>query len=106
SVPLPMGEPRPMPPTMPRPAPETPPAPPDDLRPVAVLDTLGLYCPVPIIRTSRKIREIPAGEVLEVLSDDPLITLDLRAWCDSNRHEYLGVLRQERRLRVFVRRLH
>lgn len=80
--------------------------PPDGLQPAAVLDALGLYCPVPIIRTSRKIREIPPGEVLEVLADDPLITLDMRAWCDSNRHEYLGVLRQERRLRVFVRRLH
>jgi len=84
----------------------TPPVAPDGLCPVATLDTLGLYCPVPIIRTSRKIREIETGDVLEVLSDDPLITLDMRAWCDSNRHEYLGVRRDERRFLVYVRRLH
>lgn len=94
----------------PRPAPSgaatAVPAPPDDIRPAASLDTLGLYCPVPIIRTSRKIRDIATGEVLEVLSDDPLIILDMRAWCDSNRHEYLGVRRLDRRLWVYVRRLH
>ena len=79
---------------------------PPGIKPAAKLDTLGLYCPVPIIKTSRKIREIPTGEVLEVLSDDPLIVLDMRAWCDSNEHEYLGVQRNERWFWVYVRRLH
>ena len=74
--------------------------------PVATLDTLGLYCPVPIIKTARRIREIGTGEVLEVLSDDPVILVDMPAWCASNGHEYIGADRSGRQVRLLIRRLH
>ncbi|HAS17238.1 MAG TPA: hypothetical protein DCR39_04940, partial [Nitrospiraceae bacterium] len=34
------------------------------------LDTLGQLCPMPIILTSKKMKEMKSGEVLVVLSDD------------------------------------
>jgi len=34
------------------------------------LDTLGLFCPMPIIKTSKKIKELTVGQVLQVVSDD------------------------------------
>jgi tRNA 2-thiouridine synthesizing protein A len=34
------------------------------------LDTLGYFCPMPIIMTSKKIKELTLGQVLEVVSDD------------------------------------
>jgi hypothetical protein len=34
------------------------------------LDTLGYFCPMPIILTSKKIKELTMGQVLEVVSDD------------------------------------
>jgi TusA-related sulfurtransferase len=76
-----------------------------DVVPSARLDTVGLYCPVPILKTARKIREIGTGQVLEVLSDDPVILEDMPAWCASNGHEYLGVDRDGDELHLFVRRL-
>ena len=39
------------------------------------LDTLGLYCPIPIIKTAEAIGEMEPGQVLEVLSDDPGIII-------------------------------
>ena len=56
-----------------------------------VLDTLGLFCPMPIIKTSKKIKELKVGQVLEVISDDEGIKKDMPAWCETTGHEYLGL---------------
>ena len=41
------------------------------------LDTLGYFCPMPIILTSKKIKEMVLGQVLEVVSDDEGIKKDM-----------------------------
>ncbi len=58
------------------------------------LDCTGLYCPQPIIRTAARVKEMRAGQVLEVRATDPGFQIDLPAWCLSQRHACLGV-RQE-----------
>ena len=55
------------------------------------LDTLGLFCPMPLIKTSKKIKELVVGQVLEVVSDDEGIKKDMPAWCETTGHEYLGL---------------
>jgi len=55
------------------------------------LDTLGLFCPMPIIKTSKKIKELAIGQVLEVVSDDEGIKQDMPAWCETTGHEFLGL---------------
>jgi tRNA 2-thiouridine synthesizing protein A len=56
----------------------------------SVLDTVGLYCPVPIIRTAERVKRMEPGQVLEVLSDDRVILIDMPSWCRSHGHDYLG----------------
>ncbi|MGH2668370.1 MAG: sulfurtransferase TusA family protein [bacterium] len=70
----------------------------------AVLDTVGLYCPVPIIKTAERIRKMPAGAVLEVLSDDRVILVDMPAWCRSTGHEYLGARQDGTEYRLLLRK--
>ena len=55
------------------------------------LDTLGYFCPMPIILTSKKIKELTLGQVLEVISDDEGIKKDMPAWCQTTGHEMLGL---------------
>ncbi|RMH37390.1 MAG: sulfurtransferase TusA family protein [Nitrospirae bacterium] len=55
------------------------------------LDTLGYLCPMPIILTSKKIKELAPGQVLEVLSDDEGIKKDMPAWCQTTGHEMVGL---------------
>lgn len=89
---------------MPR-RPEEIPAPaPDGLRADRRLDTVGLFCPVPIIRTSETVSRMTAGEVLEVLSDDRVILIDLPAWCRSMGHGFLGARQEGEELHLFVRK--
>ncbi len=55
------------------------------------LDTLGYFCPMPIILTSKKIKELANGQVLEVISDDEGIKKDMPAWCQTTGQEWVGL---------------
>ena len=50
----------------------------------SVLDCLGLFCPVPIYLTAKKMNELKVGDVLEVISDDEGIIEDMPAWCKNS----------------------
>ena len=43
------------------------------------LDVTGTLCPVPVLRSARLARRMAAGELLEVIGDDPLMRLDMAA---------------------------
>ncbi len=55
------------------------------------LDTLGMFCPMPIIMTSKRFKQLEVGKVLEVLSDDEGIKQDMPAWCETTGQEFLGL---------------
>ncbi|MFM8551099.1 MAG: sulfurtransferase TusA family protein [Nitrospiraceae bacterium] len=55
------------------------------------LDALGYFCPMPIIMTAKKIKELRVGQVLEVVSDDEGIKKDMPAWCQTTGHEMVGL---------------
>lgn len=67
------------------------------------VDALGTFCPEPVIRLQGAAREAKAGDVLLLLADDAGVEVDIPAWCMSHGHEYLGLLRGDRRLQVLVR---
>ncbi len=45
------------------------------------VDALGTWCPVPIRLLEAAFARAQAGAVAELLADDPLIAVDLPAWC-------------------------
>lgn len=61
------------------------------------IDALGTWCPVPVGLLRRAAATASAGDVIEVLADDPLAAVDIPAWCHSAGHEVL-VLSQEGRV--------
>ena len=68
------------------------------------LDCLGLYCPMPIVKTSLAIDEMADGQVLEVLSDDRGIKDDMPAWCKTTGNEFLGLEETDGEIKVYVRK--
>lgn len=70
----------------------------------AVLDAIGLYCPVPIMRTAERIAGMRSGQILEVLADDRVVLLDMPAWCLSTGHAYVGFFEEPDHWRLYVRR--
>jgi len=70
------------------------------------LDCMGLYCPIPIYETGKKIEQLKLGEVLEVVADDKGIKLDMPAWCEATGHEFLGVEEEGNEIKVYVKKAH
>ena len=44
-----------------------------------VLDTKGLNCPLPILKTKKALKDVPAGGTLEILATDPGSVADFQA---------------------------
>ncbi len=51
------------------------------------LDARGLLCPLPVIRTQDRIKNLQPGELLEVVATDPGTMQDIPAWCRVHGHE-------------------
>ena len=70
----------------------------------ATLDCVGLYCPMPIAQTAKKMKDLKAGEVLEILADDEGIKEDMPAWCKVTKNEFLGLEEEADQYKVYVRK--
>lgn len=51
------------------------------------LDTKGLNCPLPVLKTKKALKKLSAGDTLEVESTDPGSTKDLESLCRSTGNE-------------------
>jgi tRNA 2-thiouridine synthesizing protein A len=71
----------------------------------AVLDTFGLLCPMPIIKTAAKMKELRKGDVLKVLSDDPGVQEDMPAWCVTSGNELLLLEEIGDEFHVYIRKI-
>jgi len=69
------------------------------------LDCFGLLCPMPIIQTAKKIKEMEVGEVLEVISTDKGIKEDMPAWCRQTGQEYLGLKEAGEIFKAYVKKV-
>lgn len=54
-----------------------------------LLDASGLHCPEPVMLLHKKIREIAAGDVLEMRATDPSTQRDVPKFCTFLGHELL-----------------
>jgi len=48
------------------------------------LDLRGLNCPVPVMRTRKKLEAMSSGQTLRVLASDPGSLLDFKAYVKSS----------------------
>ena len=60
------------------------------LTPDLVLDTVGLFCPEPVMLMHNKIRDIESGQLLKVLATDPSTKRDIPKFCTFLGHELLS----------------
>ncbi len=53
------------------------------------LDTKGMNCPLPILKAKKAMKDVAAGDTLQVLSTDPGSVKDFEAFCRSTGNELL-----------------
>jgi tRNA 2-thiouridine synthesizing protein A len=52
-----------------------------------VLDTKGLNCPLPILKTKKSMKDVPVGGTIQILATDPAADADFQAFCRTTGHE-------------------
>jgi tRNA 2-thiouridine synthesizing protein A len=68
------------------------------------LDCLGLFCPMPILKTRDALRAMGLGQVLEMTSDDPASEADMKSWTSRTGQELLEIGRDGAVFRFVVRK--
>lgn len=56
------------------------------------LDSAGLLCSLPIVKTSLAIKEIGVGQILQVIATDPGVPPDIKAWSRQTGHDTIMAL--------------
>ena len=54
------------------------------------IDTRGLNCPLPILRTKKSLNDMISGQVLRVMATDPGSVRDFQAFSRQTGHELLA----------------
>jgi TusA-related sulfurtransferase len=68
------------------------------------LDCIGLFCPMPILKTRDAVKQMAVGQVLEMTSDDPAAEADMQSWTARTGHELLEIEKHGAVLRFLVRK--
>jgi tRNA 2-thiouridine synthesizing protein A len=68
------------------------------------LDCLGLFCPMPVLKTRDAMKQMAVGQVLEMLSDDPASEADMTSWVARTGHELLEIERDGAVYRFLLRK--
>ena len=76
-----------------------------EFTPEKTLDAKGLKCPMPVVKTSKEIKSISVGGVLEVLATDPGSMADITAWTKSTGNELLKADREDGVFKFYIRRV-
>lgn len=69
-----------------------------------LLDVTGLACPMPIIRTKKKMKDLAEGQVLEIHATDKGAKADLAAWAKSSGHELITQTEEGHVLKFWMRK--
>jgi tRNA 2-thiouridine synthesizing protein A len=68
------------------------------------LDTRGLNCPLPILRTKKALTDLQAGQVLKVLATDPGAVKDFQTFSKQTGHELVSHAEADKVYTFFMRK--
>ena len=69
------------------------------------LDLKGLLCPMPMVKVSQNIKNVPVGGIIRAVATDPGALADIPAWARSTGNEVLKQERDGSDLIFYVKRL-
>ena len=68
------------------------------------LDCIGLYCPMPVLKTKQEMDKLAIGEILEVLADDPAAEEDIKAWAKRTGQKILEIEKTDEGMRFLIQK--
>ena len=68
----------------------------------ATLDLTGLKCPLPVLRTRKVLRAMAAGQIIEVITTDPMSAIDIPNLLQATGDILQSVARKDNRLTFVI----
>ena len=69
-----------------------------------VLDASGLLCPMPIVKTTKAIKELQSGQILKVIATDAGYPPDIEAWSRQTGNQLLDSVTENGKFIVFLQK--
>ena len=69
------------------------------------LDLKGLLCPLPVVKVSQNIKNIPVGGVLKAVATDIGALADFPSWARTTGNEVLKTEREDKDLIFYIKRM-
>lgn len=69
-----------------------------------VLDCTGLLCPMPIVKTTKAMKEMGSGQVLKMIATDAGAPPDIAAWSRQTGNELLLSIEDSGKFIFFLRK--
>jgi tRNA 2-thiouridine synthesizing protein A len=72
---------------------------------IVKLNLEGLLCPIPVVKVSKAVKDLPIGGLLEATATDPGVLADIPAWARTTGNEVVKIEREGKLVRFVLRRL-
>ncbi|MCJ7654346.1 MAG: sulfurtransferase TusA family protein [Dehalococcoidia bacterium] len=69
------------------------------------LNLEGLLCPIPVVKVSQAIKNLPVSGILEATATDPGVLADIPAWAKSTGNEVLSMERQDKVITFLIKKV-
>ena len=69
------------------------------------LDLKGLLCPLPMVRVSQNIKNIPVGGIIRAVATDVGALADIPSWAKSTGNEVLKTDREDKEITFYIKRV-
>ncbi|MCS6896540.1 MAG: sulfurtransferase TusA family protein [Nitrospira sp.] len=76
-----------------------------EIRADQVLDCTGLLCPLPMVKTTKAIKQLQVGQVLKLIATDPGSQSDIAAWSRQTGNEILAQSEENGKFIFYIRRV-
>ena len=70
----------------------------------ALLDCTGMLCPMPIVKTSKAMKELESGKVLKMIATDAGSPPDIEAWSRQTGNELLRSTVEDSKFVFFLKK--
>ncbi len=68
------------------------------------IDTIGLNCPLPVIKAEKQLSQMRKGESFVLLASDPLAAIDIPNMCNKAGHQLLDQSQDSDTLRFEIQK--
>ena len=69
------------------------------------LNCLGMFCPMPVIKTKVELEKMSVGQTLEIIADDPAAEPDLQSLARSTGQEILSIEKKGKEIHALIKKI-